>query len=142
MFRWFLDGDLDTLYSDVMNTLQQLAARNVQLGVLSNYAPTLERRLVQLGIRHYFGFVVVSSLVGLSKPDPAIFNMAVTHVSCPRSSVLYVGDNPEIDIEGAERAGLPAVLLDRENQHIGLRCLRVHSLFELPDLIDNGHAVV
>ena len=50
--------------------------------------------------------VVISEAVGLRKPDPAIFALAVTDLGVDAASTLFVGDNPEVDIVAAAAAGL------------------------------------
>ncbi len=135
MFDWFLRGEFDTLYDDVRPTLEMLSTKSIQMGILSNFAPTLEDRLCELGIHSYFDFFVVSSVVGLTKPDPAIFDLAVSRAACPREYILYVGDNLEIDIEGARQAKVSAIFIDRENRYVTASCARIHSLMEIEKFV-------
>lgn len=131
MFDWFLYGKLDTLFDDVLQMLEILFQQSFKLGVLSNFSPSLEYCLHELGIHHYFKFFIVSSVVGLKKPDTAIFDLCVNYASCLREEILYVGDNYEIDIKGAERAGITPVLIDRENMYSEVNCHRICKLTEL-----------
>jgi putative hydrolase of the HAD superfamily len=123
------------VYPDVEGTLMRLHSRGLRLGVLSNFPPHLEDTLRQHGIHRYFGFFVVSSLVGLEKPDPAIFELAIERAGSPRETILYVGDSPDDDIDGAAAAGLPAILIDRYDRHPEAACTRIKSLAELEEIL-------
>lgn len=106
------------------------------MGVLSNYAPFLERNLRVLGIHNYFAFFVVSSLLGLEKPDPRIFHMAVQEAGYPQEQILYVGDSPRDDVEGAQAVGLDVILLDRFDRFPEVDCEKIHSLRELLEIFE------
>lgn len=100
-------------YNDVRETLEALCKAGYRLGILSNYPPELAENLTRYGLVDYFDFLVVSSLVGLEKPDPAIFKIALEQAGCPVETVLYVGDDPEDDLAGAQQVGLDMALIDR-----------------------------
>jgi putative hydrolase of the HAD superfamily len=119
------------LFSDVKDTLEQLRSSGLRLGVLSNFPPHLEETLKQHGIHGYFDFFVVSSLVGVEKPDPAIFELAIAEAQCPKEEILYVGDNLDDDIRGAQAVGLTAILIDRHDRWPEADCFRIKSLLEL-----------
>ncbi|MDY7079817.1 MAG: HAD-IA family hydrolase [Chloroflexota bacterium] len=122
------------LFSDVKDTLKHLRARDMRLGVLSNFPTHLEETLRQHGIHGYFDFFVVSSLVGLEKPDPAIFELAIERAGVPKEEILYVGDQVDDDICGAQAVGLPAILIDRHNRWPEANCGRIRSLSELAEV--------
>jgi len=56
--------------------------------------------------------VIDSAVVGVEKPDPRIFRLALAQAGVPPSAAVYVGDLYSVDVVGARRAGLDAVLLD------------------------------
>lgn len=119
------------LFSDVKDTLKHLRSRGIRLGVLSNFPPHLEETLKQHGIHGYFDFFVVSSLVGLEKPDPAIFKLAIAEAQCPKEEALYVGDDLNDDIRGAQAVGLTAMLIDRHDRWPEADCVKIKSLSEI-----------
>jgi putative hydrolase of the HAD superfamily len=84
--------------------------------MLSNWSPALPQILEQLEIRHHFEFVIVSSLVGVAKPDRAIFDLAVEAAACHPSKMLYVGDSPGADIHSSRAAGWDAVLITHRHR--------------------------
>jgi putative hydrolase of the HAD superfamily len=127
----FQEAGFETLYPDVVPALEALLARGVRLGILSNFSSNLEDVLRLMGVHQYFSFFVVSALVGVEKPDPRIFDLLVQAADRPANEILYVGDSLFHDVEGAERAGLAAVLVDRDGQHPDFAGLSVRSLTEL-----------
>ncbi len=92
--------------------LLALRAVGLRLGVVSNSDGRVEVALEAADIRDCFDVVVDSALVGLEKPDPAIFHVALDGLGVSADEALYVGDLYEVDIVGARAAGLEAVLID------------------------------
>lgn len=131
MFRWLRAGRLDHTFPDSMPALQALRDLGMPMGVVSNFASDLEDRLQQLGLRSFFDFVVTSSLVGKAKPDPGIFGLAVAKADRPSHRLLYVGDHLGDDVEGAQAAGVDAVLIDRHDRRPEAPCPRIGSLLDL-----------
>ncbi len=131
MFRWFRADRFDRVFTDVFPALNALREHGMPLGVLSNFGKNLDHLLVQLGLRDYFDFVLVSVRVGMAKPDPRFFDLAVSKTGRPRDRLLYVGDHLGDDIEGARGAGLHAVLVDRGSYHGQAPCSRIGNLLDL-----------
>ena len=122
-------------FSEVRETMEQLCALGLQLGILSNYPPHLEDILRRHGLHDYFDFFVVSSLVGMEKPDPAIFEHAIAKSGCSREEILYVGDDPDDDLRGARCVGLTMILIDRHDRWRGIECPRIRRLSELVEFV-------
>ena len=131
MYRWLVAGRLDSLFADALPTLEALRELDMPMGVLSNFGSHLRDILGQFDLLRHFEFVIVSTEVGLAKPDARIFDLAVERARRPRDRLLYVGDHIGDDIEGAWGAGLDAVLVDRRNVHPDAYCPRIASLLEL-----------
>jgi putative hydrolase of the HAD superfamily len=100
--------------------LRELAALGVPLGIVSNSDGTVEAALRRLGVCQtgdgdgvQVGVVIDSDVVGVAKPDPEIFRIALDALGVPASgSVLHVGDSLRYDVTGALAAGLRPVHLD------------------------------
>ena len=101
------------LYPDVPDALEALRGEVRTLGVVSNYNCMLESYCNDLGIAGFFDFILASDLVRSHKPDSGIFKLAVSEAGYSASECLHVGDSPWADFEGARRAGLRAILIDR-----------------------------
>jgi HAD superfamily hydrolase (TIGR01549 family)/HAD superfamily hydrolase (TIGR01509 family) len=131
MLRWLWAGRFDRPFADTLPALQALKNLGLPVGVLSNFGTHLRAVLRRLDLCEHFDFVIVSAEVGLAKPDPHIFDLAVSRVGQPRHRILYVGDHVGGDIEGAQSAGLDAVLIDRNARVPVPLCPRIDSLLDL-----------
>jgi putative hydrolase of the HAD superfamily len=92
--------------------LEALRDRGVERVVVSNSDGSVEQSLVRAGLRDLVGHVVDSHHVGSEKPDPAIFEHALSLSGAERARTVHVGDMYTADVCGARAAGLSAVLLD------------------------------
>jgi putative hydrolase of the HAD superfamily len=101
-------------FPDVAPALRAIHEAGIAVCVGSNFDSRL--RQVVLGLPELGWAVdalVISSEVGFRKPHPAFFQAACERLNLPARRVLCVGDDLENDVQGAIRAGLSAVLLDR-----------------------------
>ena len=98
--------------------MQQLDDLGYKLGLVSNgKTPFQERNFYALGIQQYFSTVIVSDAVGLRKPDPAIFYLDCEKLGVEVERCVFVGDNKQVDIEGAMQAGLSAIHFCPSHSH-------------------------
>lgn len=109
----FQDRDSWKVFPDARPTILGLKRFGYRLFVLSNWDSSLEALLTHHELTPLFDGVVVSALVGASKPDPRIFEAALRAAGVAPHAALHVGDSRAEDYEGARRAGIPALLLDR-----------------------------
>ena len=90
--------------------VKELAARGVQLGIVSNTGRTpgviLRRVLERHGLLRYFGPIAYSDEVGIRKPEADIFRAALAGVE--PAVALHIGDNPDADVVGARGVGMRA----------------------------------
>jgi len=114
--------------------LTSLLDGGFRLAVISNADGRVEGILEQVGFRDCFEFVIDSQLVGMEKPDPAIFLEACARLELPPEACLYVGDLYPVDYLGATSAGLRGVLIDPLDLYGG-KAPRVASLSELPEFL-------
>jgi putative hydrolase of the HAD superfamily len=82
------------------------------VGCVSNADGTVGRLLAGAGLAGHLEFIVDSGAVGIEKPDPRIFALALERAGVPPADALYVGDLYPVDVVGARRAGIEPVLLD------------------------------
>ena len=105
------------LFDDVPEFLRSAKRAHVPLALVTNGASDTQReKLCALAIEHWFDAVVISGEVGVAKPDPAAFEIALTKLAVPRESVWHVGDSLTADVAGAKAAGLTAVWLNRRGR--------------------------
>ena len=96
----------------VPEALERLRGAGFKLAVVSNSEGTIEQMLTEIGLRDLFATVIDSSVVGLTKPDPRIFALALERLGVEANEALMVGDSPSADIDGARAAGIRAALID------------------------------
>ena len=111
--------------------LDALRAEGYYLGVISNSVGTMEEQLGRLDLARRFDTILDSAVVGVEKPHPEIFQLALARTRVDSSEALFVGDTNATDMGGAELAGLRGVLIDRVGAYPHVECPRITSL---PDL--------
>jgi putative hydrolase of the HAD superfamily len=129
LYDRFAEASAWRVFQDVRPALELLAAKGIRLGVISNWDERLRGLLQQLRLHDCFETLAISCEVGACKPSPVLFEHAATSLGLPAAAILHVGDNPEMDVDGAKGAGFAAVRLDRGRGGDD-QCLR--SLSELP----------
>lgn len=95
-------------FDEVGDALPRLSQR-VRLGSLTNGAADL----VAIGLAHHFEISVAAHQLGTIKPDPAIFYAACDALQLAPAQVAYVGDDLKLDVEGAQKAGLIGIWMNR-----------------------------
>jgi putative hydrolase of the HAD superfamily len=81
--------------------------------IVTNGPPTQVDKIALVGLTDLFDAVVVSEVEHLRKPDPAIFELAGVRAGVALAGGWMVGDHPENDVVGAQRAGLRTIWIDR-----------------------------
>ncbi|MEX2627123.1 MAG: HAD family hydrolase [Ilumatobacteraceae bacterium] len=125
--------------ADSVTALFELVASGRPVGVVSNASGQVEAVLRRSGVCQVGAgagadvcCVVDSHVVGVAKPDPAIFDHALVHFEgVERHRIAYVGDSVTMDVGGARAAGLHPVLLDPYDDHPELDADRIRALTDL-----------
>lgn len=99
------------LYPEVESALEALAARYPLIAVSNGNANVL-----QMPVGRFFSANLPAREAGVSKPHARIFNLAAERLGLTNCAVLHVGDDAELDVVGAQQAGMQAVWLNREQQ--------------------------
>jgi len=92
--------------------LALLRRHGLIVGCISNSDGTVAELLASAGLGASLEFVVDSGVVGVEKPDPAIFRIALERAAVAPGEAMHVGDLYPVDVVGARRAGIEPVLLD------------------------------
>jgi len=101
-------------FPDAAPALRELRGRGMRLVVVSNWDASLSERLEETGLAGLVDGAVASAVLGVAKPDRAIFSHALELAGAGPEEALHVGDSPVEDVEGALAAGLRAVLVVRD----------------------------
>jgi FMN phosphatase YigB (HAD superfamily) len=121
--------------------LLERLARHYRIGLVSNfdYTPTALGILGAAGVAHLFAATVVSDAVGWRKPRPEIFDEALRRLGVSPAEALFVGDRADIDVVGAQQAGMDAAWLNPEGTPLpaGVAPPRfeIHALGELAAIL-------
>ena len=134
------------VFPDVEPMLAAVREMDVGIGIVSDWGSNLREIVAELGLDRYVDFVLPSGGVGVAKPNPAFFAMALEHAGVEAAEGLMAGDSYRADVRGAWSAGMDAVWLDRtdginitpstEPRPADVRIIR--SLDELPAIVRDG----
>ena len=108
MAQFFAARNAVIPYDDVLPGLLRLKNR-VLVGSISNGNADLRT----IGLAHHFKVSVAAPQFGVAKPEAAIFLAACKELGVAPEDAVYVGDDVLLDVQGAQRAGLRAVWMNR-----------------------------
>lgn len=122
--------------------LRALHDTGVRLAVVSNADGSVEAQLAADGICQVgpgpgvpIDAICDSTVVGVAKPDPGIFAVALGRCGVAADRAIHVGDTPAADVDGARAAGVTPVLVDPHDDHAQLDVVRVGSLADVVPLV-------
>lgn len=113
--KWLKADYKMVLYDDVIPTLTRLKERELIIGLISNVDRDITPLCQQVGLTDWLGVVVTSLEAGFNKPAPQIFRAALRKASLRPIEAIYVGDQQQIDVVGANGAGMLGLLIDRND---------------------------
>ncbi len=115
--------------------LQELKRRGFVVGAISDWETTLPDLLQKLGIAPFLDALAVSEIVGVTKPDPLLFQDALRQANAPPETSLHVGDWYELDVCGARSVGMQALLFDWPGRRPDTDCPRVTTFAALTEYL-------
>ncbi|GAB3471727.1 HAD family hydrolase [Massilia terrae] len=119
-------------FDDVLPGLLRLKGR-VLVGSISNGNADLQT----IGLSNHFKVSIAAHQLGCAKPDTAIFHAACAELGVAPEDAVYVGDDVLLDVQGAQRAGMRAVWMNRTGSTAHLE----HEV--VPDaMVSNFHELV
>jgi putative hydrolase of the HAD superfamily len=124
------------LFDDVRPALSRLATAGLLLGVVSNFEAWLEEWFGVHDLVETFPVRVISGIEGIEKPDERIYLLALERAGVEARESVYVGDNPEFDVDPPAALGMFPVLVDRRERFPEHRGPRVRDLRELPSVLE------
>ena len=140
-------ADAWELYPDVEPMLREVREIDgITIGIVSDWGSNLRGIVAALDLDRYLDFVLPSGAVGVAKPNPAFYAMALDRAGVEAHEAVMIGDSYRADVRGAWSAGMDALWLDR---HDGIRITPagepvptdvriIRSLDELPEIIRGG----
>ncbi len=103
------------LYPEVIEVLEYFKNKGYKIGVISDTSPSLQLSLENLGLGKYIDSYMCSDLVGVMKPDPAIFEHALKSLDVKAESCIYV-DDYDVEADGARAVGFTSFNIVRDGE--------------------------
>lgn len=105
------------IYEETLNVLDALKG-NFKLLLLTNGSPDLQNTKLSISpeIKEYFDQILISGDFGKGKPDPTIFEHALSLLELSKDEAIMVGDNLMTDILGSNKIGMKNVWINRHNK--------------------------
>jgi putative hydrolase of the HAD superfamily len=128
-----LNDDKFVFYEDVFEYIP-LLARHFKLGVISDTWPSLERVFRNVGLRHYFGAFIMSSVLGVLKPHELMYTTALKELGVKPEEALFIDDNI-VNVEGARKLGMQGLVILRDNQLDGTEKWDEDTIRNISDLV-------
>ena len=111
--------------------LERLKSRGFKLAVISNADGRVANDARRFGLAAHFDLIIDSQVVGVAKPDPRIFQIALERLGVAPGEALYAGDIYSIDMVGARAAGIEGRLIDRLGHYSWVEHHRIRHVGEL-----------
>jgi putative hydrolase of the HAD superfamily len=124
------------LFPGTVELLDYLANKKYCLHLITNgFEKTQHHKLETSGINGYFREVITSEGSNSLKPHPEIFDYALLKTGAAKKESVMIGDSPEVDIGGAQNAGIDQVYVNHTGNKEPVKATyTVHSLYELMEI--------
>ena len=99
-----------------VETLEELRRRGLRVGLISVCSEDVPEVWPETPFAELFDSTIFSCSVGLRKPDPAIYRLALDELGVEANEAVFVGDGANDELAGAERVGMRAVLITRPGE--------------------------
>lgn len=136
LYRRFTEFETYGLLEHAADAVRAVVETGRLAGLLSNWEAWLADLVDHLDLGDLFATVVVSGRVGVEKPDPAIYQMALEAAGVEAGEAVMVGDSLEADVLGPSRIGIRGILLDPDDRHPEVGVPRIRSLAELAGTLE------
>jgi putative hydrolase of the HAD superfamily len=111
--------------------LEQFKSQGYKLAVVSNAEGQVEGDAKRFGLAKYFDVIIDSHIVGVAKPDPRIFQIALERLGVGPDEVKFTGDIYSVDVVGARAAGIEARLVDQHDRYTWVEHEKIRHIGEL-----------
>jgi len=97
------------LFPDALKTLDYLSSGYTLHLITNGFLESTEMKVNKTGLGKYFNNIIISEIVGVNKPDKAIFEHALALSDAQKHESIMIGDSIEADIRGALNFGMDAI---------------------------------
>lgn len=131
---------MGAVYADTLPALESLRGKGFKIGIVSNSpwgcpAGLLHAELERRRLTALVDAAIFCVEIGWRKPAPQIFQHALERMGAEAGRTLFVGDDRRWDVEGPQRIGMRAVLLDRDGRSSDAGVPSIRSLDEIQTLV-------
>ncbi|MES2641417.1 MAG: HAD-IA family hydrolase [Myxococcota bacterium] len=120
LYDWYGHPKAWWIDTEALEVLGKIARQGVRLGIISNWDRRLRTLYQRFALERMFTVLICSAELGVEKPDPWIFKIACRTAGVSPRQAIHIGDDPEKDVAGANRAGLVGMLYDDDEGWRGL----------------------
>lgn len=107
-----------------------------QLHIITNGFKEVQfTKLNNCELTQYFDLILCTEEVGVNKPNPLVFETALSRTNANPAQSLMIGDNPETDIRGAQNCGIETILFNPESHAHEVNSVEIQGLKELLDIL-------
>jgi putative hydrolase of the HAD superfamily len=117
-----------------MEALERLKSAGFRLAIVSNAEGQIDSDARRYGLHPFFDVIIDSHVVGVAKPDPRIFHIALERLGVAPDEARFAGDIYSIDILGARAAGIEAALIDQHDRYSWIDHAKIRHMSELHPL--------
>ena len=96
---------------NAIDVLSYLQSQGLKIGLISNCPPEIPLIWKDTPFAPFFDIAVFSCVVGVQKPDPRIYKLAIERLVTKPEACLYIGDGDEYELTGAAQIGMHPVLI-------------------------------
>ncbi|MCM4170416.1 noncanonical pyrimidine nucleotidase, YjjG family [Arenibacter sp. TNZ] len=119
------------LFPNTVEVLDYLKP-NYKLHIITNgFQEIQDKKLQSSNIHNYFDHIINSEMAGVKKPNPKIFELALSKANTLPNKSLMIGDNLEADILGARAVGLHTLHFNANNEPEHEYCDMISDLSEI-----------
>ncbi|WP_340063538.1 YjjG family noncanonical pyrimidine nucleotidase [Ascidiimonas aurantiaca] len=119
------------LLENAKTVLQYLKPRYTLHIITNGFEEIQEVKLRNTHIREFFSKVVNSEMAGVKKPNPFIFELALSKANVPPERSVMIGDNLEADILGARNVGMHTIHLNSNKEPLHAHGVIINDLIEI-----------
>ena len=103
----------DDLYQDSKAAIAALKSAGIKIGIVANQPASVVESLKADQIYDLIDFLGVSAIVGIEKPNPAIFELAISKLAAPANQIIHIGNRIDTDVLPAKKLGMKTVWVRR-----------------------------
>jgi len=111
--------------------LEAFKSAGYKLAIVSNAEGQVEADAQRFGLARFFDVIIDSHIVGVAKPDPRIFQIALERLGVAPDEARFAGDIYSIDVKGARAAGIESRLVDQHQRYTWIEHEKIRHIGEL-----------